>query len=156
MRERLMAQRRVLRVHELIEEMREAELLRAVTEMREVERTVATQRTIAELSAMGWRNALFGDDRIGASVSAVQQRSANWREELLLPVLSERKHRSEVSRERHLDSRQWTERMRWLAKQTEESLEEMEERRLQRESDDRYLSRQRWAQSKSGTPDVRR
>jgi hypothetical protein len=153
MRERLKALRRVLRVHELIEEMREAELLRAATEVREAELAIATQRAIVRSSSAEWRDALLRDDRVASSVSVVEQKAARWREALLVPVLTEREQRSNMSRERHLASRQWTERMRRLTEQVEENLNGMEDKRLQGEADDRYLSRRRWTQSKNGEID---
>lgn len=148
MRERLKALQRVLRVHELIEEMREAEAQQAAAEVRETERAIGRQHAIAQASAMEGREALAGGDRMVWSLASAQQEVARWRAERLTPVLSERERRSNVSRARHIDSRQWSERMRRLVEQVAGNLEEMEEKRMQRERDDRYLSRRRWKQAK--------
>ena len=154
MRERLKALQRVLEVQELIEEMHEAESQRARAEVRQAEQAIGAQRAMAQTAALEGRHALLGDDRIGWSFATVQQGTAHWREARLAPVLSEREQRSSLARERHLDSRQWTERMQRLVKQAEESLEEMEDKRTQRDADDRYLSRKRRRQPKRSNDEV--
>lgn len=144
MRERLKAMRRVLRVQELMEEIREAELLRAVAEVREADRAIELQRAIAQSSSREWRNALSGGDELTVSVSGVRQKAARGREARLMPLLGERERRSDESRQKHLDSRQWAEKMRRLTRKIEEGLAGVEEKRSQREADERYLSRRRW------------
>ena len=151
--ERVKTMRRVLRVHELIEEMREAELLRIVAEVREAQRAIESQRAIAQLSSMEWRSALAGGDELTASVSAARQKSAHGREARLIPLLRDRERRSDESRERHIDSRQWTEKVNRLTERIEEELEAAEEKRLQREADERYLSRRRWTGLKMDSRD---
>lgn len=153
MREKLKAIRSVLRVHELMEEMREAELLRVVAEAREVERAIALQREIAQSASNGWRNALLDDDNLTASVSVVRQKLAHGREARLIPMLSETERRSDELRVRYIDSSRWTERVSRLTRKIEDEVKAAEEKRLQRETDERYLSRRRWAQSKLASPE---
>jgi hypothetical protein len=156
MHERLKALRRVLHVHELIEEMHESESQRAAAEVRAAEYAIGTERGIAQLARLEGHKALLDGDRLGWSFASVQQGIARRREVRLAPVLSEREQRSNAARERHVDSRQWSERMKRLVEQAEGSLEEMEDKRTQREADDRYLSRKRWMQSKKDTDETRR
>ncbi|MBS1798842.1 MAG: hypothetical protein JSS95_03360 [Acidobacteria bacterium] len=149
MHDRLKAMRRVQRVHELIEEMHKAELLRVVAEVQETKRAIGRQRAIAQSAAMEWRNALGGGDGLVASFSVVRRTAARGHELRLVPLLREKERRSEESRQRYFDSRQWTEKTKRLSEKVEDDLEALEEKRLQREADERFLARRRWIQLKS-------
>jgi hypothetical protein len=148
MRERLKALRQLLHVYEAIEEMREVESQRAAIEVREAEQAIGRQRTISQVAALDGHQALLGGDRMGWSFAAVQQEAAGWRETQLAGVLSEREECSGAARRQHLDSRQWSERMKRLVDGATASVTETEEKRTQAAADDRYLSRRRWKQGR--------
>lgn len=144
MRERLKTLRHLLDVYETIEEMRLAEAQRATGEVHEAERAVGSQHAMAQEASLDERQALAEGDSMGRSFATTRQQVAGARRSILERVLREREEHSNAAKLRHVDSRQWSERMKQLVEGVEAGVLEQEEKRAQAMADDRYLSRRRW------------
>jgi hypothetical protein len=144
--ERLKSLQHVLELYEAIENMRSMESQRAATDVREAEQAIRKQHSIYQSASREGHQALVDGDRMRSSFVAAQQEAAHWRERRLTGVLSEREERSALARRQHLDSRQWSERMKILVDGAAAHAKEFEEKCLQAAADDRYLSRKRWKQ----------
>lgn len=144
MRERLGSMRRLLRVYEAVEKMHEADASRAASEVREIEEAIAVESRRSRIASECEMQAMAAGDCFGRSVAVVQQKAGGWRRARLTGVLHEREERSFVARQRHMDSRGWSERVQRLADQATEDAEKVEAKREQMAADDRFLSRSRW------------
>lgn len=141
---RLKTLRQLLGMYETIEEIRQTEAQRAAGEVREAEQAIGRQKTLAQEALGKEHQALAEGDRMGWSYAATGYGVAGMRRMRLEPVLKEREELSSAARRRHIDSRQWSERMKQLVQGVEAGVLEREEKRLQAAADDLYLSRRQW------------
>jgi hypothetical protein len=145
-RERLKSLQHLLELYEAMENMRSMESQRTTMDVREAEQAICKQHSILQAGSREGHRALVDGDRLRSSFFAAQQEAARWREKRLTGVLSEREERSALAQRQHLDSKQWSERMKILVDGAAASATEFEEKSLQAAADDRYLSRKRWKQ----------
>jgi hypothetical protein len=135
-------------LYEMVERMHSAELQRAMSMAREVEQAIETQRTIVRATEFDRREALVIGDRMGWSFADTQQEIAAWRAGRLEETRVKREELSGVARERYAASHLRSEQMNRVVGGVAARVEMEEGRRAQAMTDDRFLSRKLWVETR--------
>jgi hypothetical protein len=145
---RLKRLKRIAALYGVVERMHLVELQRAASAVRETELAIEAQRTVARAAEFDEREALVMEDRIGWSLAEMQRGIAEWKGERLEEIRLKREELSEVARERYARSRLKSEQMTQVVDGVAARAEVEEQRRAQSSTDDRFLSRKIWMQSR--------
>jgi hypothetical protein len=138
-------------LNEVVERMHSVELHRAMSVVREAEQAIEAQRTIIRGMEFDQREALVMGDRMGWSFADTQQEVAAWRAGRLEEIRLKREELSGVARERHAASRLRSEQMNRVVEGVAARTEMEEGRRFQAMTDDRFLSRKVWMETRKET-----
>lgn len=138
-------------LYEVVERMHSVELQLATSVVREAEQAIEKQRTIGFAAGFDGREALVMGDRMGWSFAETQREIAAWKRERLEPIRTEREELSMVARERYATSRVKSEQMNRVVEGVAARVEIKEGRRVQAASDDRFLSRKLWMETREET-----
>ena len=128
----------------VVETARGADLERATTALREVDEGIAVQRRLCGASQLAERIALVDGDALGVAQAQTCAQSAVWQHQGLQVVQEERKILQSAAEERYLASRLESEQMTHLRNSLAAEARVLTGRRIQREADDRFLSRRVW------------
>ncbi len=148
MHSRLRRLKRIAALYGVVERMHSVELQRAAAAVRETELAIEAQRMVVRAAGFDERAALVMEDRIGWSLAEMQRGIAEWKGERLEEIRLKREELSEVARERYATSRLKSEQMTQVVDGVAARAEVEEERRVQSLTDDRFLSRKIWMQSR--------
>jgi hypothetical protein len=132
----------------VVEQMHSVELQRATSVVREAEQAIEAQRTIVRAAGFEGREALVTGDRLGWSFAETQQEIAVWKGERLEEIRVNREELSGVARERYAESRLKSEQMNCVVEGIAARMEMEEGRRFQATTDDRFLSRKLWMETR--------
>jgi hypothetical protein len=128
----------------VVEEMHSLELQRMTAAVQEAQQAIEVQQQVARSARFGGRDALMADDRMGWEIAETQRESAGWKRRRLEQMRLEREVLSDAAREQYLASRIKSEQMKRLAESVSAQAGIEEGRRVQAASDDRFLARRRW------------
>jgi hypothetical protein len=148
---RLETLQRLMNLYTAVEQMHSTELQRLTTAVREAQRAISVEQSVAQAARIEGREALTAGDRVGWMMSETQQETAGWRRQKLEEIRMERQELSEAAREQYVASRLRKEQMKRVYEEMEARSEIEEGRRVQSSSDDLFLSRRRWTDSKEKT-----
>ena len=132
----------------VVERMHSIELERAMGVVREAEQAIEMQQTIGLAAELDGREALALGDRMGWSLAGTQVVVAAWKGERLEEIRVKREELSLVARGRYAASRLKSEQMNRVVEGVAERVEMEEGRRFQATTDDRFLSRKLWTETR--------
>ena len=144
MQQRLQMLKRLVSLYGVVEEMHSAELQRMIAAVREAQQAIEIQQQVSRSARFDGRDALMVEDRMGWEIAETQAESAGWKRLLLEQIRSERQMLSDAAREQYVASRLKSEQMKRLSQGVAVKAEIEEGRRVQAGSDDRFLARRRW------------
>jgi hypothetical protein len=136
--------------------MHSLELQQMTAAVREAQQAVEVQQQVARSARFDGRDALMADDRMGWEIAETQRESAGWKRRRLEQMRLEREVLSDAAREQYLASRVKSEQMKRLAEVVAAQAEIKERRRVQAASDDRFLARRRWSETRERIRDGKR
>jgi hypothetical protein len=145
---RLQTLKRLMTLYGVVEEMHSLELQRMTAAVQEAQQAIEVQQQVASSARFGGRDALMADDRMGWEIAETQRESAGWKRRRLEQMRLEREVLSDAAREQYLASRIKSEQMKRLAEGVAARAEIEEGRRVQATSDDRFLARRRWSDTR--------
>jgi hypothetical protein len=145
---RLQTLKRLMTLYGVVEEMHSLELQRMTAAVQEAQQAIEVQQQVARSARFGGRDALMADDRMGWEIAETQRESAGWKRRRLEQMRLEREVLSDAAREQYLASRIKSEQMKRLAEGVAARAEIEEGRRVQATSDDRFLTRRRWSDTR--------
>jgi hypothetical protein len=148
---RLETLQRLMNLYTAVEQMHSTELQRLTTAVREAQQAISVEQSVAQAARIDGREALTGGDRVGWMMSETQQETAGWRRQKLEQIRVERQELSDAAREQYVASRLRKEQMKRVFEEMEARAEIEEGRRVQSSSDDLFLSRRRWTDTKEKT-----
>lgn len=138
----------------VVERMRLSELELALRALHEAEEAIGVQQRAQRMAGCDGREALRTSDAMSWSVAEMQGETATWRrfelEELRVSLTDERNESERV----YLRSRVESEQVQHVLREALRDFEVKRVRREQAESDDRFLARRRWKESRSLTVDL--
>ncbi len=141
---RLKSIERLASLYRAMNHAEEMSLEQAVATLREAEMRIESQREQLNRSSREGHEALDAGDHARWQIHEAQQEFIEWRFEDLLELRKRRELLMREATESYKASRMQLEQMESLLRDTR-SQRDLEQARVdQRESDDRYLSRQRW------------
>jgi hypothetical protein len=145
---RLKRLKRMAALYGVMERMHSVELQRARSVVREAEQAIETQQRIVHAAGLDGREALTRGDRMGWSLAETQQVVAAWKGERLQEIRVKREALNEMARERYAGSRLKSEQMSRVVEGVAMRMEREEGRRFQSITDDRFLSRKLWMETR--------
>src|ERR1700722_9903771 len=148
MRQRLEMLRRLVGLYAVVEEMHSAELQRKTAAVREAELALVVEQDVAKSARIDGRGALAMGDRVGWLISEVQQKTAGGQRQRLEQVLQEREQLNDTAKQQYMASRLRREQVKGVLDEIAARIEIEDERQTQSASDDRFLARLRWSNSK--------
>jgi hypothetical protein len=141
--------KRLATLYGLVQDARLAEMRSAMVLLAEVEEAIATQESMLWMANAFGRGALEQGDRFGWKQAGMHATLAVWSGERLEVIREERDALSETAKQRYRASRVQAEQMDKLLEHATRQAELIEGRRLQAITDDRFLSRRRWAEMRA-------
>lgn len=148
MRERLATLKRLVNLYGVVEEMHSVELQRTTAAVREADQAIGVQREVARSARFDGRDALTVGDRMGWTMAETLRESAGRKRRWLDEIRLEREGLSDAAKEQYVASRLKNEQMKRVVDRVAERMEREEERRMQAVSDDRFLARRRWTDTR--------
>jgi hypothetical protein len=148
METRLETLQRLVTLYAAVEEMHSTELQRMTVAVREAQHAIGIEHEVARSARMDGRGALLAGDRVCWTMAGTQQETAAWRRRRLEQIRLEREERNEAAREQYVASRLKREQIKRVFDDIAVRMEIDEGRRLQAASDDRFLARRRWTDTR--------
>jgi hypothetical protein len=152
MQSRLTALKRLVALYEIVEEMHSAELQRLTAAVNETHAAIERQQDAIHSACLDSREALMTEDRMGWVSAETRRRSSGWKRRRLDQIHVERVALNDAAREQYIASRLKSEQMKRVVEGIESHLKIEWERRSQAASDDRFLSRRRWSDTRERMP----
>ncbi len=135
----------------VMERMHSSELQLATSAVRETEQAIETQQTIVRAMGIDVRKAVVTGDRLGWSLAEAQREIAMWKGKRLEDIRLKCEELNNLAQRRYAESRLKSEQMDRVVASVAVRVEMEEERRAQSTTDDRFLSRKIWAETKEKT-----
>jgi hypothetical protein len=140
--------KRLVDLYGVIEEMHSAELQQKTAAVHEAQRSIAVQQEMAQSAMFDGRTALTVGDRMGWTMAETVRTSAGWKRRRLEDIRLEREGLRRLSREQYLASRLKSEQMKQIVARVTEQIKIEGGRKTQAASDDRFLARRRWTDTR--------
>jgi len=148
MQTRLETLQRLVTLYAAVEEMHSTELQRMASAVREAQQAIGIEQEVARSARINGRGALLAGDRVSWMMAETQQETAAWRRRRLEQIRLEREELNEAAREQYVASRLKREQIKRVYDDIAVRMEIEEGRRLQAASDDRFLARRRWTDTR--------
>jgi hypothetical protein len=139
-----------------VEEMHSTELQRMTAAVRETQQAIGVEQEVMRSARVDGRGALLAEDRVGWMIAETQQETAAWRRQGLERIRQEREELSDAAREQYVASRLRREQIKRILDDIAVRVEVEEGRRMQAASDDRFLARRRWTDTREKMRDEHR
>jgi hypothetical protein len=152
MRARIAVLKRLVTLYGMVEEMRSVELKRTTAAVREAQQAIVVQQQREGEARLDSRDALMSGDCMGREIAEIQRQTAGWRRLRLDKIRVERETLSDAAQQQYLASRLKSEQMKSVAEGVAARVEMEERRRTQGISDDRFLARRRWNNTRKRMP----
>ena len=148
MQTRLSTLRRLVALYLAVEEMHSTELQRKTAAAREAELAIGVEQELSRSANVAACWALLAGDRAGWMVAETQRETAVWRRRGLEQIRLEREGLNDAAREQYVASRLKRMQIQRVFDDIAARMEIEERRRMQAVSDDRFLARRRWTDSR--------
>jgi hypothetical protein len=148
MQARLKALQRLVTLYAAVEDMHSIELQRRTAAVRETQQAIGVEQEVVRSARIDGRGALLTGDSVGRMMAETQQETAAWRREGLERIRQEREELSDAAREQYVASRLRREQIRRVFDDIAARVEVEGGRRMQAASDDRFLARRRWTDTR--------
>ena len=148
MQTRLETLQRLVTLYAAVEEMHSTELQRMASAVREAQQAIGIEQEVGRSARINGRGALLAGDRVSWMMAETQQETAAWRRRRLEQIRLEREELNEAAREQYVASRLKREQIKRVFDDIAVRMEIEEGRRLQAASDDRFLARRRWTDTR--------
>ena len=148
MQTRLETLHRLVTLYAAVEKMHSTELQRMASAVREAQQAIGIEQEVARSARINGRGALLAGDRVSWMMAETQQETAAWRRRRLEQIRLEREELNEAAREQYVASRLKREQIKRVFDDIAVRMEIEEGRRLQAASDDRFLARRRWTDTR--------
>src|ERR1700761_7574583 len=145
---RLEAMRRLATLYAAVEEMHASELQRVTAAVREAEHAIEREQQVAYSSRIEGRTSLVAGDRTNWMMAESEQETATWRRRALELIRLKREELNTAAMEQYVASRLKKEQMKRVCEDIASRQEIEEGRRVQAGSDDRFVSRRRWTDTR--------
>jgi hypothetical protein len=149
MRSRVETLKRLQSLYGVVTHMHGVALEQAAAGVREAEARIEAQRAMARRSSAESLDALSEGDKSTWMIFEAQRAFTERAEARLLALRGAREQAFDAAAEVYRENRLQLEQMRSVLREVHLRLERERARREQRESDDRFLSRQRWLERRS-------
>ena len=156
MQTRLETLQRLVTLYTAVEEMHSTELQRMASAVREAQQAIGIEQEVARSARINGRGALLAGDRASGMMAEIQQEAAAWRRRRLEQIRLEREELNEAAREQYVASRLKREQINRVFDDISARMDVEEGRRLQAASDDRFLARRRWTDTRERMRDNQR
>ncbi len=156
MQTRLETLQRLVTLYTAVEEMHSTELQRMASAVREAQQAIGIEQEVARSARINGRGALLAGDRASWMMTEIQQEAAAWRRRRLEQIRLEREELNEAAREQYVASRLKREQINRVFDDISARMDVEEGRRLQAASDDRFLARRRWTDTRERMRDNQR
>jgi hypothetical protein len=148
MQTRLATLQRLVALYLAVEEMHLTELQRMTAAVREAELAIGVELEATRSANVAVRGALLAGDRASWMVAESQRESAAWRRRGLEQIRLEREGLNDAAREQYVASRLKRMQIQRVFDDIAARMAIEEGRRMQAVSDDRFLARRRWTDSR--------
>ena len=148
MQTRLETLQRLVTLYAAVEKMHSTELQRMASAVREAQQAIGIEQEVARSARINGRGALLAGDWVSWMMAETQQETAAWRRRRLEQIRLEREELNEAAREQYVASRLKREQIKRVFDDIAVRMEIEEGRRLQAASDDRFLARRRWTDTR--------
>lgn len=148
MRTRQESLRQLASLYRIVEEMHAAELQRLTATLREVGKAIGMENQAGGVARSEGRDALMSEDRLGWEVAETKRESVMRRRRGLEQISANCEELQVRAQEQYAVSRLKSEQIGRIAAGIRRRAEEEERRRLQALTDDRFLARRRWTDTK--------
>ena len=156
MQSKLETLQRLVTLYAAVEEMHSTELQRMASAVREAQQAIGIEQEVAQSARINGRGALLAGDRASWMMTEIQQEAAAWRRRRLEQIRLEREELNEAAREQYVASRLKRDQIKRVVDDIAARMEREEGRRLQAASDDRFLARRRWTDTRERMRDNQR
>ncbi len=153
MQARLATLQRLVTLYLAVEEMHSTELQRMTAAVREAELAIGVEQEVTRSANLAVRGALLAGDRASWMVAESQRETAAWRRRGLEQIRLEREELNNAAREQYVASRLKRMQIQRVFDDIAARMEIEEARRMQAVSDDRFLARRRWTDSRERMKD---
>ena len=148
MQTRLATLQRLVALYLAVEEMHSTELQRMTAAVREAELAIGVEQEATRSANVAVRAALLAGDRASWMVAETQRETAAWRQQGLEQIRLEREGLNDAAREQYVASRLKRMQIQRVFDDIAARMAIEEGRRMQAVSDDRFLARRRWTDSR--------
>jgi hypothetical protein len=148
MQTRLEALQRLVALYAAVEEMHSTELQRMTAAVREAQQAIGVEQEVARSARVDGRGALLAGDSVGRMMAETQQETSAWRRQGLEQIRLEREERNDAARDQYVASRLRREQIKRVFDDIAARMKIEEGRRMQAASDDRFLARRRWTDTR--------
>jgi hypothetical protein len=148
MQTRLDTLQRLASLYTAVEEMHLTELQRRTAAVLEAKQAIGVEQEVVRSARGDGRGALQVGDRLGWLTAEAQQETAAWRREGLEQIRLEREELNDAAREQYVASRLRREQIKRVFDDIAARTEIEAGRRMQGVSDDRFLARRRWTDTR--------
>jgi hypothetical protein len=148
MQPRLEILRRLVALYSTVEETHSTELQRTTAAVREVQHAIGVEQEVAQSARTGGRSALMAGDQLSSMAAEAQQETATWRRRGLEQIRVKREELNDAAKAQYVASRLKKEQIKRVFDDIAARVEVEEGRRMQAVSDDRFLARRRWTDTR--------
>ena len=156
MQPRLGILRRLVALYSTVEETHSTELQRMTAAFREVQHAIVMEQDVTRAARADCRSALIAGDQMSSMAAEVQQDASAWRRRGLEQIRVKREELNDAAKTQYLASRLKKEQIKRVFDDIAARVELEERRRMQAISDDRFLARRRWTDTREKTQDAER
>jgi hypothetical protein len=148
MQSRLEMLRRLAILYLAVEEMHSVELQRLTAGVLQARNAIGSEREAVRLARLDGQEALVAGDQVNWMTSQSRQERAAWRKQKLEEIRLRRTELNDAARQQYVASRLKREQIQRVFDDIAKRMEIEKERRAQAASDDRFLARRRWTDSR--------
>jgi hypothetical protein len=140
--------RRLAILYVAVEEMHSVELQRLTAAVLQARNAIGSEQVAMRLARLDGQEALVAGDQVNWMMSQTRHENAAWRKQKLEEIRLRRVELNDAARQQYVASRLKREQIERVFDDIAKRMEIEKERRAQAVSDDRFLARRRWTDSR--------
>ena len=148
MQSRLETLRRLAMLYAAVEEMHSAELQRLTAAVLQARNAIGGEREAMRSARLDGKEALVVGDQVNWMMSQTRQETSAWKKQKLEEIRLRREELNDAAHQQYVASRLKREQIERVFDDIAKRMEIEKERREQAVSDDRFLARRRWTDSR--------
>ena len=148
MQPRLETLQRLVTLYAAVEEMHSVELQRMSAAVLQVRNAIGSEQQAMRSATLDGQEALVAGDQVSWMMSQTRQETSAWRRQKLEEIRLRRTELKDTARQQYVASRLKREQIQRVFDDIAKRMEIEKERREQAVSDDRFLARRRWTDSR--------